>query len=191
MVERTLLSSVLLRGKPRAFHKVDYRSGLMAELLTGTLSGFNIGTALFRVFFQVRLRIALHERHFQRPGPEPNKRHPNQFLFQEKLEAIIVVDEHEHLTGLVSERDLVRAMSIYGDDSPDILVRDIMAVDIVVCAPDNTLHEALTMMSENNVRHLPVLNSDGVLVAFIGVVEVMRHFLKEVGCDVQIPLDIS
>lgn len=110
-------------------------------------------------------------------------------LFQEKLGAIVVVDEHEHLAGLISERDLVRAMSIYGNDSPEILVRDIMAVDVVVCTPDNTLHEALTLMSENNVRHLPVLSKDGVLVGFVGVVEVMRYFLKEVGCAVNIPVD--
>jgi signal-transduction protein with cAMP-binding, CBS, and nucleotidyltransferase domain len=72
---------------------------------------------------------------------------------------VLLVFEHGVLVGVVSERDLVRHLA--EDGNPDHLeVRDIMTVDVVAIAPDDTVVEAAQRMLGAGVRHLPVQEDD-------------------------------
>ena len=72
---------------------------------------------------------------------------------------VLLVIENGALVGVVSERDLVRHLA--EDANPDHLeVRDIMTVDLVAVAPDDTVLDAAQRMLDAGVRHLPVEEDD-------------------------------
>jgi len=72
---------------------------------------------------------------------------------------VLLVLEHGALVGVVSERDLVRHVA--ENANPDHLeVRDIMTVDLVAVAPDDTVLKAARQMLTAGVRHLPVQEDD-------------------------------
>jgi CBS domain-containing protein len=72
---------------------------------------------------------------------------------------VLLVIENGALVGVASERDLVRHLA--EDANPDHLeVRDIMTVDLVAVAPDDTVLDAAQRMLDAGVRHLPVEEDD-------------------------------
>lgn len=100
-----------------------------------------------------------------------------ELLFDENVNAALVADVQEQLCGLITEHDIVMAVNEHGENVVNIKAGDVMEIDLVVCTPDTTLKDALAMMSDNNIRHLPVLTPAGHLLGFVGIVEVMREFL--------------
>lgn len=101
-------------------------------------------------------------------------------LFDENVNAALVADNQEHLVGLLTEHDVVVAVNKYAEKIVELKAKDVMATDLIVCTPDTSLKEALSIMGENNIRHLPVVSSAGHLMGFVGLVEVMREFLTSI-----------
>lgn len=100
-----------------------------------------------------------------------------ELLLSHNVSATVVCDASESLNGLLTEHDIVVAVNEYGDQVTSVPAEDVMEVDFVYCTPDTTLKEALSLMSENNIRHLPVLTEGGHLLGVASVVDVMREFL--------------
>jgi len=75
----------------------------------------------------------------------------------------LLVMEDKKLIGIFSERDYARKVILKGKSSRETLVREIMTADPVVIAPDQTIRQCLTVMTERQVRHLPVVESNTVL----------------------------
>lgn len=81
--------------------------------------------------------------------------------------ALLVLDEGR-LAGIVSERDYTRKVILKGRSSREELVEEIMTRDVVTCSPEHTVEEAMRLMTDRRIRHLPVV--DGHRVA--GVVSI-------------------
>jgi CBS domain-containing protein len=81
--------------------------------------------------------------------------------------ALLVLDG-DRLAGIVSERDYTRKVILKGRSSKEELVEEIMTRDVVTCSPDETVEEAMRLMTDRRIRHLPVV--DGARVA--GVVSI-------------------
>lgn len=75
----------------------------------------------------------------------------------------LLVMEDKKMVGIFSERDYARKVILKGKSSRETLVREIMTADPVVIAPDETIRQCLTVMTERQVRHLPVVEADSVL----------------------------
>jgi len=74
--------------------------------------------------------------------------------------ALVITDEAGNLLGIVTERDLTRAIATYGVDLIDKPVRDVMTEKVVTCDIDQSVVEVLYLMKSNGVRHIPVLDLD-------------------------------
>ena len=85
----------------------------------------------------------------------------------------VIVEEKGKLLGIVTEQDIVRKSVIKGEDAKKRLVKDIMASHLQTIKPSSDIFEAITMMTEENIRHLPVLQNG----SFIGVVT-LKDILK-------------
>ena len=99
-------------------------------------------------------------------------------LDQRNIGALPVCDPSGTLIGIISERDIVRALSGGTASLDDLKVADLMTADVVTCKPGDNVNGVMAMMDESHVRHIPVI-SDGRLSAVISSRDVMAAVLKE------------
>jgi CBS domain-containing protein len=100
-------------------------------------------------------------------------------LAQRRIGAIVVKDEHGALVGIVSERDIIRALSESGPDCLQRPVAEVMTRHVVTCQETDTLDELMAMMTARRFRHLPVV-TDGDLVGIISIGDVVKHHVAEI-----------
>ena len=96
----------------------------------------------------------------------------------ESIGAVVVVDDTGDIAGVLSERDYARKVVLVGKSSKDTAVSEIMTTKVVVIRPDNTVEEAMALMSEKRCRHLPVLE-DGRLCGIISIGDVVRAVIQD------------
>ena len=80
-------------------------------------------------------------------------------MAKKEIGALIVV-ENDKMVGIMSERDYARKVILKGKASKYTLVSDIMSTNIISANPDTKLKKCLSLMTKNNIRHIPVLDGD-------------------------------
>jgi CBS domain-containing protein len=99
-------------------------------------------------------------------------------MMDHRIGSILIVDP-DTLVGILSERELLRVLHQGLDQSlVNITVKAAMTPNPITCNPDNSLEEAMTMMVENNIRHLPVLY-DGKLEGMLSITDIVEELLKK------------
>ncbi len=88
----------------------------------------------------------------------------------------LLVMEGDRMAGVVSERDYARKVILKGRTSRDTLVRDIMTSEVITIHPDQTLEECVDLMTENRVRHLPVVEN-GRVIGVISIGDVLKAII--------------
>ncbi len=96
-----------------------------------------------------------------------------ELLRERGIGALVVVDGRGPLAGILSERDVVRALARSGAGALDERVRDLMTADVVTCEPATTITALMTTMTERRIRHVPVLD-DGRLVGLVSIGDVVK-----------------
>lgn len=81
-------------------------------------------------------------------------------LMDEKNIGSVIVTENGEYLGLLTERDYARKVILRGKSSAEISVREIMTTDLPHIIPENSVETCMHIMSENNIRYLPVFRSD-------------------------------
>lgn len=85
----------------------------------------------------------------------------------------LLVIEKEKLLGIVSERDFIRKLLAHHQDPSSILVRDFMTKDVVTVLPTTTVQEAIRLVTERRLRHLPVIENEK-LIGIISIGDLTR-----------------
>jgi CBS domain-containing protein len=98
-----------------------------------------------------------------------------QTLVEESVGAALVRGPHG-LIGLVSERDLVRAVAD-GASAARTPVSDVMSVDLVTAAPNDELLDVVRRMFDAEIRHIPVME-DGTPVGMISMRDALQSFAR-------------
>ena len=98
-------------------------------------------------------------------------------LMSHRIGALLVVDEGRTV-GIVTERDVLRECLDGADRLGMILVRDAMTRDLVVGAPDDEVEEALALMTDHRIRHLPIID-DGRVAGLISIGDAVKATLDE------------
>jgi CBS domain-containing protein len=97
---------------------------------------------------------------------------------------MVVVDEGGSVVGILSERDLVRAVAEMGADSMSRLVVDWMNRDVVFATPAETVHALLARVTDRRTRHLPVLK-DGRLVGIVSIGDLVKSKIAETEAEAE------
>jgi CBS domain-containing protein len=81
--------------------------------------------------------------------------------------SILVTDGGE-VVGIMTERDYLRKIAVRGRTSHDTIVREIMSAPLVYVTPETTIEEAMAIMTDRRIRHLPVAENDDI----VGIVSI-------------------
>jgi CBS domain-containing protein len=87
----------------------------------------------------------------------------------------VLVTEGGALAGIFSERDYARRVVLHGKDSSLTPVRDIMTSKLIHITPDMTVDDAMQLMSDKRIRHLPVLDPSGGLVGVVSIGDMVKE----------------
>lgn len=85
----------------------------------------------------------------------------------------LVVCEGESMVGIISERDVLRAISGASETLDKITVEVRMTKDVITGAPDQNINDTMGLMTKNHVRHLPVIDN-GKLAGLISIGDVVK-----------------
>ena len=99
-----------------------------------------------------------------------------QLLAQKNIGALPVVDAGR-LAGIFSERDYTRKVALEGKTSHNTLVREIISVNVTTLTLQHSIEEAMRLMSEKRVRHLPVLE-EGRIVGMISIGDMVNWIIS-------------
>lgn len=86
-----------------------------------------------------------------------------------------VVNERGEVLGVVTDRDIAIALGSRGTTASALRVADVMATDVVTCAPQDTIIDALAVMQKHRIRRLPVVGIGGVLLGVLSVNDIVVH----------------
>lgn len=95
-------------------------------------------------------------------------------LDENKIGAAVAVNPDGSLSGVLSERDIVRRIAELGSDALALSVDEAMTRDVVTATPDTSLDEALSLMTDRRIRHLPVV-SETNLVGIVSIGDLVKR----------------
>jgi CBS domain-containing protein/beta-phosphoglucomutase-like phosphatase (HAD superfamily) len=109
---------------------------------------------------------------------------------KEQVGALLVLDERGGLQGIISERDLARGIDEFGVDLPRMKVANLMTRSVVTCAPNDRVAAVANTMTQQRIRHLPVV-VDGKVVGLISIGDVLKHRLDEIQLEANVLRDVA
>ncbi|MCE1237961.1 MAG: CBS domain-containing protein [Hyphomicrobiales bacterium] len=113
-------------------------------------------------------------------GPKQTLREVCETLATHKIGAVVLIDAHGGIAGILSERDIVRALAAEGPASLDKTADVYMSSRVVTCLETETTDRVLARMTEGRFRHMPVTRGDRLIgVISIGDVVARRIALAE------------
>lgn len=99
-------------------------------------------------------------------------------LLTEETVGVLVVEDTSGVRGIISERDVVRALAD-GADPDDVRVWDVMADDLLTVPRTTTIADAALAMANNEVRHLVVVEDDEHILGIVSMRDVLGVVLTE------------
>jgi CBS domain-containing protein len=99
-------------------------------------------------------------------------------IMAEKNIGSVMVMEQDQLVGIMTERDYSRKVILKGKSSTDTLVVEIMSTGFPKVTPRDTIETCMQLMSENNIRYLPVYDSDNQLSGIVSMNDVVRETIS-------------
>jgi CBS domain-containing protein len=90
----------------------------------------------------------------------------------------ILVTRGDDVVGIMTERDYLRKIAIFGRTSHDTLVQEIMSSPLIYVTPETTIEESMAIMTDRRIRHLPVVE-DGDVVGIVSIGDVVKFQSRE------------
>jgi signal transduction histidine kinase len=91
-----------------------------------------------------------------------------------KIGTTLVTDVAGALVGIISERDIIRSLGELGTDLLDLQVSQLMTRSVITCGPEASIHDALSLMAQHRIRHLPVVQHSEIL-GLISIRDVLQY----------------
>ncbi|HEY6715001.1 MAG TPA: CBS domain-containing protein [Reyranella sp.] len=102
----------------------------------------------------------------------------SQQLSTRRIGSVLVLDGEGSVAGIVSERDLVRALASHGAKAMELEARQVMTRDVITCDPDDSIDQVMQTMTRGRFRHLPVVRH-GELLGLVSIGDVVKARLEE------------
>ncbi len=99
-------------------------------------------------------------------------------LGERKIGALVITGAGGRITGIVSERDIVRTFGTHGAAALDMPLTEVMTRKVVTCEPNDKMPEIMELMTTGKFRHLPVLEKER-LVGIVSIGDVVKMRLAQ------------
>jgi CBS domain-containing protein len=100
-------------------------------------------------------------------------------LSKHRIGSVVILGAGERLVGILSERDIVRAVSEQGADALALPVGQVMTRDVATCGEDDTVASIMERMTAGRFRHMPVV-ANGRLIGLISIGDVVKLRVEEI-----------
>ncbi len=110
-------------------------------------------------------------------GPEASVFEAASLMAHRNVGALLVLDAAE-MAGIVTERDIARKLAVGARVPQEMLVGEIMSTPVHCVRPSHTSAECMALMTENRMRHLPVVD-DGKLVGLVSIGDLVKDIIAE------------
>jgi CBS domain-containing protein len=105
-------------------------------------------------------------------------------LSEKNIGVVIVKDNSGKISGILSERDIVRHLGARGADALTMCVSDCMTPAPITCGLEATVDELMGQMTAKRIRHIPVVN-DGAVVGVVSIGDVVKRKIGEAEQEAQ------
>jgi CBS domain-containing protein len=120
-------------------------------------------------------------------GPDASIKTAADRMRTRNIGALVVMGGNEVL-GLISEREIVHALSRHSETVLSQSVKEVMRFGAITVSPDESIDRVMKLMTRYRVRHMPVLR-DGKLVGIISIGDVVRHRMDDLELETNILRD--
>ena len=103
-------------------------------------------------------------------------------LSTHRIGSIVIRGAGGRLAGILSERDIVRAVSEHGIDALSVSVGQVMTRNVMTCSEHDSIADLMERMTSGKFRHMPVLR-DGQLIGIISIGDVVKQRVEEIEHD--------
>ena len=103
-------------------------------------------------------------------------------LSERRIGAVVVCDPGEPVAGILSERDIVRAVAGRGAGALQEPVASYMTREVVTCTAHSAIDDLMEVMTDGKFRHVPVVE-DGRLAGIVSIGDIVKHRLAEVEAE--------
>lgn len=121
-------------------------------------------------------------------SPDDDIREAAAIMIEQSVSALAVLSNEGHLAGILTERDIARffVASEAGESAP---VSKAMTGDVITCSDEHRVSEIAEIMSDSNIRHVPVL-ADGRVSAIVTIRDIVRFHLSALESENQALRDL-
>jgi CBS domain-containing protein len=103
-------------------------------------------------------------------------------LSRHRIGAAVVVDENDGVLGIISERDMVRAVAEIGAKALEEPLSRRMTTKVVTCTSHTGMDQLMGLMTQGKFRHIPVVEA-GKLIGIVSIGDIVKHRLAEVEAE--------
>lgn len=121
-------------------------------------------------------------------APEASIKRAADYLRAKDIGALVVARD-DVVLGIISERDIVHALSQLGEQAVSMQVKDTMTHGLITVTLEDDLNRLMKLMTRHRVRHLPVLR-DGKLAGIISIGDVVRRRLDDLELETNVLHDL-
>ena len=100
-------------------------------------------------------------------------------LMAEKGIGAVLVMAGKDVQGIFTERDYARKLVLQGRASNQTLVRDVMTCNVLCVRPSQTTEECMAIVTENRLRHLPVVDEAGQLFGLVSIGDLVKEIISQ------------
>lgn len=116
-------------------------------------------------------------------GPDQTVEEAAQLLARRRIGAVVVSENDRTALGILSERDILRALGENGVGSLRGQVADLMTRKLVTCVTGDDALSVLDRMTQGRFRHMPVVDDEGGMIGLISIGDVVSARLKELNAE--------
>jgi len=101
-----------------------------------------------------------------------------ELMAKHDIGAVLVMRDGQ-LAGIFSERDYARKIILLGKSSKETMVREIMTEKVLYALPAQTTDEAMALMTEKHIRHLPVLDGGNHVIGMVSIGDLVKETISQ------------
>ncbi|MEO6169864.1 MAG: CBS domain-containing protein [Lysobacter sp.] len=110
-------------------------------------------------------------------GPDAPMIDAIRLMAEKRIGALLVIDG-ARLAGIVSERDYARKIILQGRSSKTTAVREVMTTDLLTVGPEDTAEHCMALVTDQRVRHLPVV-ADGHVLGVVSIGDLVKAVIED------------